>query len=157
MTRGIEVRWGLLEDEARIAELLELNGIPRWLAFEERFIVAEKRGEVLAALRYRTASKRLVLGLLVADPWTHEHPLAVALYAGAVELAREMGVGEVLAWPVPYVDYPYEAGYRGWGRRWWLDTTRPIESRGELPANGWRRLVALLGIVAVPFHRPFGT
>jgi hypothetical protein len=38
----IEVRLGLYEDEARIATLLELNGMRRALAFEERFIVAEK-------------------------------------------------------------------------------------------------------------------
>src|SRR5215207_4667525 len=57
-----EVRWGLLEDEPRVAELLELNGMPRWVAFEDRFIVAEKDGEILAAVRYRTESKRLVLG-----------------------------------------------------------------------------------------------
>ena len=35
----IEVRWGLPGDEGGIAELLELNGMPRWVAFEERFIV----------------------------------------------------------------------------------------------------------------------
>jgi hypothetical protein len=29
-----EVRWGLLEDEAKVAELLELNGMPRWVARE---------------------------------------------------------------------------------------------------------------------------
>ncbi len=153
--KEIEVRWGLLEDEPRIAELLELNGMPRWVAFEVRFIVAEKEGEVLAALQYRTASKRLLLGLLVADPWAEEHTLAVALYAGAVELAREMGVGEVLAQSVPYANYPYEAGYRGRGRRWRLDTTRPVESRGELPESGWRRMAALLSMVAIPFHRMF--
>src|SRR3712207_4783767 len=72
LTEGIEVRWGMAEDEARVAELLELNGMPRWVAFEERFIVAERDGEVLAALRYRTEPKRLVLGLLVTDPWAEE-------------------------------------------------------------------------------------
>ena len=45
---------GLLENEVKVAELLELNGMPRWVAFEERFIVAEREGEVLAAVRYRT-------------------------------------------------------------------------------------------------------
>ncbi len=47
---------------------MELNGMLRPLAFEERFIVAEKKGEVLAAMRYRTERKRLLLGLFVADP-----------------------------------------------------------------------------------------
>ena len=151
----IEVRWGLPEDELRVAELLELNGMPRWVAFEEQFIVAEKKGEVLAVLRYRTASKWLLLGLLVADPWAEERPLAAALYAGAVELAREIGVGEVVAWPVPYADYPYEAGYRWEARGWWVDTISPAESRGELPGSGWQRMVALLSVLAIPFHRAF--
>ena len=89
---GTVVRWGRLEDERGIADLLELNGMPRWIAFEERYIVAERDGEILAALRYRTESKRLLLGLLVSDPWAEERSLAVALYCGAGELAREMGV-----------------------------------------------------------------
>ena len=151
----IEVRWGLPEDEFRIAKLLELNGMSRWVALGEQFIVAEKKGEVLAALRYRTASKWLLLGLLVADPWAEERPLAAALYAGAVELAREIGVGEVVAWPVPYADYPYEAGYRRRARGWGVDTTSPAESRGELPEGGRRRMVALLSVLAIPFHRAF--
>lgn len=156
LPEGIEVRWGLLEDEARIADLLELNGMPRWIAFEERYIVAEKDGEILAALRYRTESKRLLLGLLVGDPWAEEHLLAVALYAGAGELAREMGVGEVLARPFPHADYPREAGYRRWGRREWrLDARVPRESRGELPAGGWRRMFALFGVFSVPFFGAF--
>jgi hypothetical protein len=153
--KEIEVRWGLLEDELRIAKLLELNGMPRWVAFEERFIVAERKGEILAALRYRTVSKRLLLGLLVVDPWVEERPLAAALYTGALELAREIGIGEVLAWPTPYADYPCQAGYRRWRRGWWLNTTQAAESRGELPANGWRRIAALLGVFTVPFHRAF--
>ena len=99
---GIEVRWGLLEDEAKIADLLQLNGMPRWVAFEERYVVAERDGEILAALRYRTEKGRLSLGLLISDPWVEERPLALALYAGARELAREIGVGEVLARPFPH-------------------------------------------------------
>jgi hypothetical protein len=157
LLEGIEVRWGLLEDEPRIAEILELNGMPRWIAFEERYIVAEKGGEILAALRYRTERKRLLLGLLVSDPWAEEHPLAVALYAGAGELAQEMGVGEVFARPFPYIgDYPREAGYRRRGRREWrLDATLALEDREEIPAGGWRRALALLGVLGVPFFGAF--
>jgi hypothetical protein len=155
---GIEVRWGLLEDEAKIADLLQLNGMPRWVAFEERYVVAQKDGEILAALRYRTEPKRLLLGLLVGDPWAEERPLAVALYAGAGELAREMGVGEVIARPFPHADYPREAGYRRWGRREWrLEVARASEAREE-PAEGrWRRLFGLLGVPAVPFFGAFST
>src|SRR5215210_4642889 len=104
LPEGIEVRWGLLEDESRVADILELNGMPRWIAFEERYIVAEKDGEILATMRYRTEKERLLLGLLVSDPWAEEQPLAVALYARAGELAREIGVGEVIARPFPQVD-----------------------------------------------------
>src|SRR5919112_134368 len=68
-TENIRVRWGLAGDEPAVAELLELNGMPRWISFEERFVVVEEDGRVLGAVRYRTESKRLILGLLVVDPW----------------------------------------------------------------------------------------
>jgi hypothetical protein len=150
---GIEVRWGLLEDEPRVAEILELNGMPRWIAFEERYIVAEKDGELLAAMRYLTEKERLSLGLLISDPWAEERPLAVALYVGAGKLAREMGIGEVIARPFPYVDEdPREAGYRRRGRREWrLDATRRGEIHGEPVAGRWQRLFELLGATPVPF------
>ena len=156
-SKVIEVRWGLLEDEGSIADLLELNGMPRWIAFEERYIVAEKDGEILAALRYRTGPKRLLLGLLVGDPWAEERPLTVALYAGAGVLAREMGVREVIARSSPHRNYPREAGYRRRGRHEWrLDSTVTREGREELPAHGWRRAFALLlGALAVPFFGAF--
>ncbi len=150
---GIEVRWGLLEDEPGIADLHELNGMPRWVAFEERYVVAERDGEILAALRYRTEPKRLLLGLLISDPWAGERPLAVALYAGAGELAREMGVGEVIARPFPPADYPREAGYRRRGRREWRLDVRRISATREEPVVGvWRRL---FGVPAVPFFGAF--
>src|SRR5215210_4668604 len=91
VTAGIEVRWATPEDEEKISELLDLNRAPRAMAVGEGFIVAEKDGEVLAAMRYRTESKRLLLGMVVADPWTEERPVAEALHSGARELAREMG------------------------------------------------------------------
>src|SRR5215208_7113958 len=111
----VEVRWGLAEEESAVADLLELNGMPRWIAFEERFVVAKKDGKVLGAVRYRTESKRLLLGLLVVDPWVGEERLARALYRGAGDLAREIGAGEVMA-SVSQVDYPGRAGYRRRGR-----------------------------------------
>lgn len=150
----IEVRWGLSGDEGEIAELLELNGMPRWVAFEERFLVAVGRdGGILAALRYRTVSDKLLLGLLVADPWVRERPLANVLYTGAGTLAREIGAKKVLARAGSYSDYPREAGYRRWGRLWRLDVTRSPGYFGELPAGGWRRALALLGVAAIPFFR----
>jgi hypothetical protein len=150
-TEGIEVRWGMAVDEAEVAELLELNGMPRWVAFEERFIVAEKAGEVLAALRYRTEPKRLVLGILVTDPWAEERSLAVALYAGVREMALEMGVKEIRAWADRYSEYPREAGYRRRRGDWHLEVRRSGTIGEELPWGRWRRVFGLLGIVAVPF------
>ena len=113
MDNWVKVRWGFREDEARVAELLELNGMSRWAAFEERYIVAEERGEVLAALGYRTASKQLFLGIFIADPWGGERRLAEALYAGVLDLAWEAGIGEVRARALR-ADYPGEVGYRRW-------------------------------------------
>jgi hypothetical protein len=141
--KRIEVHWSLPGDEHKIADLLELNGRPRWEAFEERFIVAEEKGKILSALPYQTTSKRLWVGPLITDPWAEERSVARALYAGLGDLAREIGVGEVLAQPVSYADYPYEAGYLRCGPWWWLDTTRPAD-RSKLPVGGWRRMVALL-------------
>jgi hypothetical protein len=151
---GIGVRWGREADDDKVADLLQLNGMPRWIAFEERFVVAERDGKIVAALRYRMESKKLVLGLLVADPWAGERDLATALYAGAGELAREIGARDVLA-QTGAPDYLAEAGYRWQGRGWRLDATRPAVKREQLPASGWRRTVAMLGVVAVPFFRPF--
>lgn len=150
-TGDIEVRWGMAEDEARVAELLELNGMPRWVAFEERFIVAERDGEVLAAIRYRTEPKRLVLGLLVTDPWAEERSLALALYAEVRELALEMGVKEIRARANRYSEYPREAGYRRRRGGWHLEVRRTGMIDEELPRGRWRRVFGLLGIVAVPF------
>ena len=148
---GIEVRWGLAEDEAAVADLLQLNGMPRWVAFEERFIVAEKDGELLGALRYRTESKRLLLGLLIADPWAGERRTAGSLYSGAVGLARELGASEVLAAPVPGAGYPEESGYRRAGRGW--RSFVPSEA-GERRGGFWRALLHLLGTkAALPFYR----
>ena len=89
-----------------------MNGAPRALATGEGFVVAERGGEVQAAVRYRTEPKRLLLGLLVADPWVEERPLAEALYAGARELAREMGAREIRARRGHGASYASRAGYR---------------------------------------------
>ena len=124
---GVQVRWGLDEDEEKVSELLDLNGVPRRVAFEGRFIVAEKNGRMLAALRYRTEKKRLLLGLLLADPWADERALAVALYTGAGKLAREMGVREVRAGTQRRANHPHEAGYRRRIGGWRLDMARTRE------------------------------
>lgn len=149
---SVQVRWGRVEDEAGISKLLDLNGMPRWIAFEERFIVAVENGEVLAALRYRTESKRLILGLLVVDPWAGERRLARALYAGARDLAREMGAGEILAASGTRADYPGEAGYRRRGRVWRRDVTQPV----EIGASEERGPHPLLRAFAGAFLRRWG-
>jgi hypothetical protein len=152
---SIEVRWGLHEDEARIAEVLVLNGILDRVAARESFIVAERDGRVVAALRYETEPKKLVLGSLVVDPWAGESVLVKALYSEVHTLAKETGVGEVVAPSNRYGDFLYEAGYRRAIGGWSLDTARPLQARKEIPAGGWRRIVALLDVPTVPFFRPF--
>ncbi len=94
--------------------------MPRWVSFEERFVVARKDGKVLGAVRYRTESKRLILGLLVVDPWAGEDRIAMELYRGAVELARELGVREVVT-AGSRAGYPGRAGYLRKGRGWRFD------------------------------------
>ena len=127
--RGVEVRWGLAVDEPAVAELLELNGMPRWISFEDRFVVAQRDGKVLGAVRYRTESKRLILGLLVVDPWAGEEQLALALYRGAGELAREIGAHEVIA---SQARYPGRVGYRRRrGRGWRLDVRRSSQAENR--------------------------
>src|SRR5215207_1976803 len=150
----VEVRWGLAEEESAVADLLQLNGMPRWIAFEERFVVAKKDGKVLGAVRYRTESKRLLLGLLVVDPWADEERVARALYRGAGELAGEMCVGEVVA-SVTRADYPGSAGYRRWGRDWRLDAGASLVHRGQIKGSGRHRWSSLLADLAGPFYRTF--
>jgi hypothetical protein len=153
---GVRVRWGLVEDEARIADLLELNGMPRWVAFEERYVVAERDGEVVAAVRYRMEPKRLVLGLLVADPWAGERALAVALYDGARELALQTGVREIRAWAAPYAEYPREAGYRRRGGEWRMDAARAREVCATRPSGGrLAGVFARVGTLFLPLRRAF--
>lgn len=106
-------------------------------------------------MSYRLAPKRLLLGFLIADPRVEEPLLATTLYTGAVTLAREAGIGEVRARANPYDNYPREVGCHRWRGAWRSDTVLPFEVRGELPVGGWRRIFALLGIVAVLLFRAF--
>ena len=116
-----DVRRGLAEDASRVAALLELHGIPRWVAFEERFIVAERGGRVVAVLRFRQDLRRLYLGLLVTDPRAEEAPLAVGLYVGARTVARELGVREIRARTRRHGAHLARAGYRKGREGWRLD------------------------------------
>jgi hypothetical protein len=152
---GTEVRRSRPADSTRVMELLEMNGMSRRLAEEEAFLVAERGGEVLAALAYRVGIRRLSLGVLVADLRELERPLARMLYAEALLIAREMSLEEVRALPPVYGDHPYDVGYRIRYRSWQLGTGDRLEFRGALPEGGWRRVLALWGTTAVPFFRAF--
>jgi N-acetylglutamate synthase-like GNAT family acetyltransferase len=135
---AVEVRWGLPEDEPRIAELFELNGLPRWVALEEQFVIAERDGAVMAAVRYRTEPKRLLLGLLVVDPRSEERTLAPALYVGARTLALEVGANDVVARTDRHrAAYLREAGYHRLGVVWTTDPSRELDRR-EKPSGGGR-------------------
>ena len=152
VTLGMEVRWGLAEDEPAVADLLQLNGMPCWVAFEERFIVAEKKGKLVGAVRYATESKRLTLGLLVVDPWAGERRVSKALYAGSRELARELGADVVVA-SGACANYPRAAGFRHRGRMWHAGV--PRSDGGSSSGGRLRRLLGLWGMMAVPFYRAF--
>jgi hypothetical protein len=121
------VRLGRASDAPRIAVLLELNGMPRWVAFEERFIVVEEGGMLTAAMRFREGVERLYLGLLITDPWADEFALAVALYSEARAVAEGLGLRGVRAQTRAHETYLREAGYRRW-RGGWTCPTRPAEA-----------------------------
>lgn len=148
---NIKVRWALLEDLARIGDLLELNSLPRRMAYEEGFLVAEVGGEIVGALQYRMQVKRLLLRDLITDPWVKERSLAQALYTEARRLAREAGIPQVLAQPVRG-DHLYFAGYHWYGYSWRCGTSRTLATRRRLPERGWQRFAALLGAFAIPFR-----
>ena len=120
-----DVRRGLVEDASRIADLLERRGIPRWVAFEGRFIVAERDGRIVAVLRFRQETELLHLGLLVAAiARVDEDPLAAALYAYARTAARELGAGGVRAVTGRHQAHLARAGYRLRKEGWRLDLDR---------------------------------
>jgi hypothetical protein len=114
----VVVRIGTGLDAPRIADLLELNGMPRWVAFEERFILLEEGMTLTAAMRFRAGTERLYLGLLVTDPWAEEHSLAMTQYSRARAMARDLGLGEVSAQTRRHEGQLYEAGYRRRGGTW---------------------------------------
>ena len=121
--RQRKARQGVPEDAPRIAELLEVNDISCWVAFEERFLVVEEAGEIVAALRFRQDFERLYLGFLVTVPWVEERPLAITLYAGAPDAARGLGLKEIRAQAPRNKTYLQEAGYRRRRGGWRLKIT----------------------------------
>lgn len=151
----IEVGWGIEEDGEAIADLLEFDGASRWEAFAERFIVAKEGGRVRAAVRVVAVPGRMSLWGFVADPRVREREFTVAVYRGAWELAREIGIKEVRTGAGGHRDSLMEAGYRRTIGGWLLDEMWPPGSGEELPRSGWRRILALFGKPAVPFFHPF--
>ena len=153
---GTEVRRSRPADSTKVAELLEINGMSRRLAGEEAFLVAERGGEVLAALAYRVGVRRLSLGVLVTDPWEPERHLARMLCAEAFLVAREMGLEEVRALPPATEISPTTMSDTVSGAAFWRPGADDgLEFRGALPEGGWRRALALWGTMAVPFFRAF--
>lgn len=151
----IVVRWGSLEDEGAIAHVLGLNSMSGRNVLQETYIIAEKRGEIMAVARCLMARKHLVVGPLAVDPWAGEHCFAVALYSGAGALAQEMGFREVWAECDEHQEYLLEVGYRRRVGGWHLDTRRSLNEYETLPERSWRRLLSLWGTTHVPFFRAF--
>jgi hypothetical protein len=152
---GTGVRRSQPAVSARVTELLEMNGMSRGLAGEEKFLVAERGGEILAALAYRVGIRRLSLGVFVADPWEPERPLARMLYAEPFLFAREMGLEEVCALSPSTEITPTMSDTVSGTARWQLGTDDGLEFRGALPEGGWRRALPLWGATAVPFFRAY--
>lgn len=136
---GIEVRWSLPEDRNRIGDLLEVGDLPRWLAAKENFLVAERDGDIIAALEYRMAYGQLVLGILVSDLFVDQRVVARALYTEAHAMAWVMGVEKIRALPTMQGEYPGEAGYSRWNNCWRLNVTRAPRSAEELSRDNWRK------------------
>ena len=151
----IAVRWGSVEDKDVIARILGLNSAPEGNLTKETHIVAEARGEILAVARCLLARKRLVVGTPAVDPWAGKHRFAVALYSGAGELAREMGLREVWADYDEHREYLLEADYRRHEGGWRLKPIRYFDEYERFPERGWRRLMFLWGAAYVPFFRAF--
>lgn len=119
--KHLVVRRGSAEDMPRISDFLEFNGIPRWVAFEERFIVVEEDGRLVAVLRFREDLEKLCLGLLVTGPFSEERTLAVALYSGARVMAHGLGLREVRIHGNSHRMYPRVAGFHRCKAGWRVD------------------------------------
>ncbi|WP_273841618.1 hypothetical protein [Rubrobacter calidifluminis] len=143
----LEVRWSQPEDRARIADLLEVEDLPRWLAWREQFLVAERGGEIVGALEYRMAHGQIVLGIMASDLFVDERAVARALYSEALAMAWVVGARQVRALPTMRGDYPAEAGYRKWNRVWRGGPVRPPRHDGSHGREGGlvRRVLYLLG------------
>ncbi len=119
--RGIEVRWGRVDDIEAIGNLLEFDGSPRDGASEDRFIVASEEAgnfRILAAAKVRAVPGRMSLWGFVSDPRVRGDEIAAELYRGAWNLASELGIPEVWADDDRRRDGLLAAGYRrrigGW-------------------------------------------
>jgi hypothetical protein len=107
-----EVRLGRDDDAAQISRLLDLRGVPSWVALEERFLVAERGGRIVAVARFRQDGQWLYLGFFATNPRTDEGSLAACLNSGARAVARELGLrGVRTTRPTP----PRQASEKGAG------------------------------------------
>ena len=125
--------------------------MPKWVAFEELFVVAEERGKVTAAVRYRKEPHRMLLGLLVADPWRDGGALAGALYSGARLLAWEAGIPTVVARGPESPDRARAAGFRRRGRELRAEATAVPGPPPEPSGRPRRWAFHLWGRLSVPF------
>ncbi|WP_162924626.1 hypothetical protein [Rubrobacter indicoceani] len=144
--KRMSVRRSGRADIADIVRLMEMNGLPRWTAYEEgSFLVAGGGGrDVIGVVAFReVGAGRMLVGVPVVDPWFGESETAVALYVGAAESAGVRGLREVVLVGRVSSDQAREAGFQHGLRGWWL-------SFGEAPGGGFGRLRKALGKATIP-------
>lgn len=141
----LAVRHAETKDERVIRRLLETGRISSRKPWPDRpgehslrsprSLVAEERGEVLAAACYRTSFGRLVLGPLAADTLVVEYRFVLALYSGAALLAQSTGKKEVWVESDEHREYLLEAGYRRRVGGWRLDVSPPGSDADDLSTH----------------------
>lgn len=152
--KGIEVRWAGPEDYGVVARIAWRSGRGD-LSERACFLVAEERGEALAAAFYRKARGGLVLYRAAVDPAAEESRFVPALYSGAGELAREAGMRLVWAESDAHREYLLETGYVRRVGGWRLDVDQSHAGSGLLPEWCRRWLLAFWRATDAPVFRAF--
>lgn len=120
-----------------------------------KFMVAEGRGEALAAMFYRTSLGRLVVGPLAVDTLVVEYRFAMALYTGAASLAQSLGKREAWVESDEHREYLLQAGYRRRIGGWRLDVAPHGNNEDVLAGSGGYGSPRASRAADLAFFRPF--